>query len=337
MIDGERDTEKESIHDLFLKLSEPKSYFAGYTQTHALPTNIVLFRRHELPGGQHSYHHRHVLIYALDVEGTVIIDGTYLRLHPGEAVLVFPHQFHYYAELSGDRISWLFITFELASDNALEPCRYRTMMVNESGAYVLQRLISLYPLATTTADAQEVVLLTSLLLEDLRRTAEKPAPAITIPATPGANLVEAAGAYVYRNLSERFTVAEVADAIGCSESHLRAAFRQTVRTSFGRYLRGARLHRAQGLLITSEASITQIAEHCGYDSVSSFSRAFTAFTGETPSAWRRRTRSKKEYEDANDRHHNISDRSNNVPMDLNAPRTVRPPARDEGSELSASE
>ncbi len=278
----------ESLQQLFLRLSEPSSYFAGFTQTQELPSNVVLFRRHELPGGQHSYHHRHVLVYALDIPGTVIVDGTYLRLHPGEAVLIFPHQFHHYTELAGERISWLFITFELPSATGLEVCQYLTMKVRDPGRRILYRLLKRYPNAQTTADAQEIVLLVGLFLQHLRHAAEEVPHTLSIRANPQADIVEAAGGYVYSHLAERFTVTDVADAVGCSESHLRAAFRKTVGTSFGRYLRSARLHRAQGLLLTSDSSVTEVAERCGYDSVSSFSRAFTTFTGETATTWRRR-------------------------------------------------
>lgn len=283
------DTRDRLTHDAIVRIDEPPSYFAGPSSTHDLPSRVVLFRRHELPGGQHSYHHRYVLIYSVSCEGTVVVDGTSLRLCPGEAVLVFPHQFHHYASLTGARLTWLFITFEMDEPGGLEAVRFRTLPIGEAAHRILRRLVDLYPEMSSVTDAEEVVLLTALFLQHMRRSAESTPPGPpSVPARPHAALVEAAGAFVSGNLERPFTIEDVAQAVGCSESYLRAAFRVTVGTSFGRYLHQARLHRAEGLLVTSDASVTEIAEHCGYESVSSFSRAFKAFTGSTPSAWRKR-------------------------------------------------
>jgi AraC-like DNA-binding protein len=35
-------------------------------------------------------------------------------------------------------------------------------------------------------------------------------------------------------------------------------------------------------------AVTEVGEHCGYDSVYSFSRAFKSIRGESPSAYRHR-------------------------------------------------
>ena len=53
----------------------------------------------------------------------------------------------------------------------------------------------------------------------------------------------------------------------------------------------ARERRAKYLLANSSASLTEIAYELGYSELSAFSRAFRAWVGETPQAYRENVRS----------------------------------------------
>ena len=55
-------------------------------------------------------------------------------------------------------------------------------------------------------------------------------------------------------------------------------------------LEEARAHHAQEVLQTGTVSLDDLAEQLGFSDRRSFTRAFKRWTGETPSAWRRRTR-----------------------------------------------
>jgi len=48
--------------------------------------------------------------------------------------------------------------------------------------------------------------------------------------------------------------------------------------------------RAMALLAAPEQSVQETAVAVGFDSISSFTRAFAQFCGETPSAYRRRAK-----------------------------------------------
>jgi AraC-like DNA-binding protein len=54
------------------------------------------------------------------------------------------------------------------------------------------------------------------------------------------------------------------------------------------YLLHARMLRAMALLAAPGQSVQETATAVGFDSLSSFTRAFTQFCGETPSSYRRR-------------------------------------------------
>ncbi len=100
-------------------------------------------------------------------------------------------------------------------------------------------------------------------------------------------VVAAAMAYTKEHL-ESVTAAEVSRAVCVSERTLRRQFTATVNISWRQYLLQARLLRAMALLAAPGPSVQDVATAIGFDSVSSFARAFAQFCGETPSAYRQR-------------------------------------------------
>jgi len=100
-------------------------------------------------------------------------------------------------------------------------------------------------------------------------------------------IVGAAMDYTKANL-DTATCASVSRAVSVSERTLRRLFADTLGLSWRTYLLHARMLRAMALLAVPTQSVQRTATAVGFDSVSSFTRAFTQFCGETPSAYRRR-------------------------------------------------
>ena len=79
---------------------------------------------------------------------------------------------------------------------------------------------------------------------------------------------------------------EVALQVGLSERSLRRRFESGLGLSWRNYVVQARLMRAMALLAEPGPSILQVAGAVGFESLSSFNRAFRRKTGMTPSAYR---------------------------------------------------
>jgi AraC-like DNA-binding protein len=104
-------------------------------------------------------------------------------------------------------------------------------------------------------------------------------PAATAPA------VAAAMAFTREHLDA--TATEVARVVGMSERTLRRSFKATG-VSWRSYRSLARMQRACDLLVQPEISVLGVALDVGFESASSFARAFASTCGETPAAYRRR-------------------------------------------------
>lgn len=102
-------------------------------------------------------------------------------------------------------------------------------------------------------------------------------------------IVAAAMAYTKEHLSS-VTAQEVSWAVAVSERTLRRKFEAVAGISWRTYLQHARMLRAMALLAPPDQTVQQTCSAVGFDSLSSFTRAFTEFCGETPTTYRRRVR-----------------------------------------------
>ena len=80
----------------------------------------------------------------------------------------------------------------------------------------------------------------------------------------------------------------MADALYLSQSHFMKFFKNTMGTTFTEYLNDYRLTMASRLLISSEASILDIAAEVGFDNLSYFNRLFKKRFYVTPREYRKR-------------------------------------------------
>ncbi|WP_077088166.1 AraC family transcriptional regulator [Mycobacterium rhizamassiliense] len=120
-----------------------------------------------------------------------------------------------------------------------------------------------------------------LVFEALDHEAPLSLPTSTNP------IVAAAMAYTKANLATA-TAADVSRAVAVSERTLRRQFDEAIGMSWRTYLLHARMLRAMALLAAPGQAVHQAATAVGFDSLSAFTRAFTQFCGETPSAYRKR-------------------------------------------------
>lgn len=88
--------------------------------------------------------------------------------------------------------------------------------------------------------------------------------------------------YIGDNLMNPLRLDTVAQRYGFSGRTLLRLFKDQLGMTFGAYIRVARIIRAIELLTDPNASVTEVAYEVGYNSLSSFSRAFQQLTGVKP-------------------------------------------------------
>lgn len=271
---------------LLKKFPSPGDYFRGVAPDEfRLPFNLLFFsrlrpedlgQRNAIP----SLHRRSVLIFNLQGAGALILDGRCQELRSGDCALILPHQIHAFSDLQEKAICWLFLTFDLANPETLEPLRNRSLPIP---GICLEWLAQL--LADWKHHPHRSPFLTGLILHELGRVAEKSGSPLR--SRPRAREQFVTRLHAHLEAQPGLRIKELARRMGFSEPHLRAEFRARTRLSLGFYLRQFRLNRAALLLASTSLSVGEIAVQCGFESLYSFSRSFRLAVGQPPRDYRR--------------------------------------------------
>lgn len=229
--------------------------------------------------GWHS-HEVHQIEYALHGVVEVETDSAHYLLPPQQAAWI-PAGLEHQAVMNPDvkTVAVMFDPQLIADDGGRARIIAVSPLIREMMIYALR-----WPIDRADGDAPSdgfFRTLADLVAEALDHEAPLSLPTSDHP------IVAAALAYTKEHL-DSVTSDEVSRAVAVSERTLRRLFADTLGLSWRTYLLHARMLRAMALLASPAQSVQETSSAVGFDSLSSFSRAFTQFCGETPSSYRKR-------------------------------------------------
>jgi transcriptional regulator GlxA family with amidase domain len=99
--------------------------------------------------------------------------------------------------------------------------------------------------------------------------------------------VRKVASHVEANLDRTIRNEDLASLVRLNPSHFGRAFRNSFGEPPHEYVIRRRVERAQGLMLSTNASLSDIALDCGLADQSHLTRLFRRIAGESPSAWRR--------------------------------------------------
>ena len=91
---------------------------------------------------------------------------------------------------------------------------------------------------------------------------------------------------IQENPSKMWTLEELSELVGCSPRHLTRIFRDNTGVTTREYIHNLRISLAMQLLQTTQWTIDDIAEHCGFDDPRQFRRLWARRYSQPPSAFR---------------------------------------------------
>ena len=272
-------------------LEEPENYFQGLDwKDELLPREIVSFCRmaqdHSMEGwqgisaktGRYDQHSRYVLLVALEGSGRIGVEADICQVNEGDAHLLLPYQIHYYVELPKN-FTWLYVTFDL--DHSFDGWKDEGRKVSLETLELLDGFLEKFEKGEG--------LQASLALGEVLRKLASSAPVARKVVNEG-DLVVRVKNYVMSHLEGDLALPVLAEAMGVSESYLRAVFREETGVSVGNFVRSVRLVRSTHLLERENHDLAEVARMSGFASLTSFTRAFRRMYDLTPSAYRKRSK-----------------------------------------------
>lgn len=104
----------------------------------------------------------------------------------------------------------------------------------------------------------------------------------------GSDIAKKCVQYMHEHYSEKLSLAVLAEYVHVHPNYLCAAFKKDVGLTVLEYLNRIRVERARDFLRRGDLNIGQVAEQCGFRSLSAFQRTFKANTGISPSGFAKR-------------------------------------------------
>ncbi len=93
--------------------------------------------------------------------------------------------------------------------------------------------------------------------------------------------------YIQNNFHDDITSSGAAEALGYTQSYFCRAFRRYFRKTFSEYLTMYRIANARIIIENNNISVAELAEKCGFNSYSYFSKCFRRYIGILPSEYKK--------------------------------------------------
>ena len=103
----------------------------------------------------------------------------------------------------------------------------------------------------------------------------------------GETLADKIKAYIDDHFTEKLQLKQIGTVLGYCKEHICRAFKRKYNVSVIHYMLQRRIDRSMQLLANSEASLQNISDELGFDSMQYFIKIFKRFTNTTPRQYRR--------------------------------------------------
>lgn len=222
-----------------------------------------------------------LLLYTVHGSGILHYDGRSFRLTENTAALIDCTRLHeYYPE--ADRWEFRYVHFLGASSKELAAyiAEIHGTPVIDGAAGISESLAALLTLVLESGTEPLCSDQIFRMLMQLCAAGEK-------KVRESDSRIQNALSYIRENYSRPIHVNELADAAHLSRCHFSVAFKTHTGSSPYRYILRFRLAAAKQLLCSTEKTVDEIAEQCGFADPTTFIRAFRRETGRSPTAFRR--------------------------------------------------
>lgn len=244
-------------------------FFESYNSTEH---NFFKILENETDPGFSLHIHKSYECYAVTKGcARATVDGKEYTLFPGEAVLVFPYQSHEY-KTDSNTGTWVCIF----SPDLVESYEKQNGFIPKDSKFRFE--------ANGTANPKNLLMKKSLCYKicgifDECREYQKVDYAES-------NLISKLLIFISENYNKECTLSSAAEHVGYDYGYISKLFKKTVKLSFNNYVNNLRINEACRLLKTTDLSVRDITEMCGYTCTRTFNREFLKLTEMTPKEYR---------------------------------------------------
>lgn len=246
-----------------------------FFEKHGL-TDSTMFVHHELTDFKFPLHFHPAYEWIMVIEGSidVTLDDDNYTVDAGEAIFVHSNQLHSISTPEASRIDILLFSSQLISDFDKA---YKSRIADQP---VIK--VNLIPetedLTSTYSQKGYLYTLIGQLIKSTGFTVQE--------TSAKTNLLYQLLLYVDAHYHQHCTLKHASTEIGYDYPYLSKLFVQMTNMTFTDYLNQYRISQAVEMLKTTDATITEISEKCGYEQLRTFNRNFLKWVGQTATEYR---------------------------------------------------
>lgn len=242
-----------------------------------------------------SHYHDFFEIYYLESgERFHLMENNLHLMSPGQFIIFEPYQLHHSYGDQNVPFSRLLLYFH---KNIISPSTISQLMKGISGIYQLDSTdnASAYYLMNQILVEQQIKrcfyqenmihLINQLLILILRNKGKK-------ETVFEKNKVTDIISFINLNYMQKITLQQLSEQFFVSQYHLCREFKYYTNITITQYINNIRIIQAQKMLLEGNKKISEIGSDVGFDSLTHFGRVFKQITGNTPSHYKRQTKSK---------------------------------------------
>ena len=227
----------------------------------------------------HPYYH---MIYIENGSCSMVAGGRHYSLEQGQCILIPPHTEHSYSNEFAVTIDYLEIKFTTQKSI---PLRISSGVLVGS---LFQQVVQEYPLLGRLADKPAAVYMSALLCAITEQDRlEESACFQYVDASAFGELARNVIRYLEAHYRQDLRLDDIAAAMDHNKSYLCVAFKKDTGFTILDCLNTIRVRRAAELIVYSDHGFPQVADMCGFASVTHFNRVFLKYVGITPGQCRR--------------------------------------------------
>ena len=279
-----------------------KEYFTEASHQPLFSMYDTLKKKSINPSRHHKHHPELEIGFIAEGNGIYTVDNKSFDFKPGDVFFIRPNESHCIPSIESDeviafviRINWYYM-WNICADY-IDASKIHTMITSgipinsyfpkESGlGKKVEEIRELFRDENESTRFEIKRRILNLLIVIADSVANMPIEENSQKAPAHITEIQNAVNYINDNLAKQITLDDIAHAASMSRSYVSSYFKLVTGVSPYEYLLTARVEKAIRLLKKTDLPVTEIAQKCGFGSLSSFNKTFRKSNGVTPREYR---------------------------------------------------
>ena len=251
-----------------------------------------IFHDHHYPkygASTNNWHENIELLSVLQGSVTVVVNGQTFFAELGDIVIVDKNAMHFFRATTDANCLCLIVDHAFCIENHfdVDNIHFSPLVKDEELFQLINRFAEVY---RDQNKPHRMLELHALLLSLFLRLCQRHCAVIEAPKEEARlfNVIKQVIEYIHAECHNQISLNTLSTLAGINKDYLSRSFRKITGYTLTAYINLARCEKAKQLLKKTQKTIDAVAQECGFENVSYFSRTFLSIVGIRPGEYRKK-------------------------------------------------